>query len=71
MTLKQRHRQAEMTTNDTKMGRNCDSDNKKHDSNTDSVMTSSSMRKNNRFWNSGLKGPHEKAIGCLDRQPQW
>ena len=34
MTLKQRHRTAEMATNDTKMGTNCDSDNEKHNSNT-------------------------------------
>ena len=68
MTLKQRHRTAEITTNDTKMGRNCDSDNE----NTVVIYRQRYglllNAQNNRFWNSGLKGPHEKAIRCLDRQ---
>ena len=36
MTLKQRQRTAEMATNDTKMGRNCNSNNEKQKSN---IMT--------------------------------
>ena len=34
MTLKQQHRRAKMATNDTKMGKNSDSDREKHKDNS-------------------------------------
>ena len=83
MSLKQRHKTAEIATNDTKTGLNCDSDREKCKNNSE-ILTATWLPPqymwNDRFWKprdirypplpwEGLINPHCHTNGATSHQP--